>query len=298
MRLASIDIGTNTLLLLIVDCNHNKIDNVLVDEHKIARLGEDLNSTGLISNIALDRAKKILLFYKSIISEYNVEQLFCVATSAMRDASNSKEIKKELEYVIGSEIKIIGGEDEAKLSYLGSIEDHPKNTVIDIGGGSTEIILGSGSTITFKKSVDVGAVRLSEMFNLFEKKQDDIKKAEDHVRKAFSIFPTSTGHQAIAVAGTPTTIAQINLGLDNFSAEKVHLIKISLKELLEAKSLIINNSKEDLINNYGVHPNRADVILGGTIILETFLKAFDFNDYLTSVKGLRYGVVIDYLRKN
>ena len=160
---AGIDIGTNTLLMTI-GYNENGKLHVIEDYHSIVRLGEELNQNGYVLDSACNRAVESLKKCKILCEKHGVTKINAVATSAMRDAANSADIKSRLESALGSEIRIIHGEEEAKLSFLGTVEDDSHSVVIDIGGGSTEIVFGKGSEILFRKSLQIGAVRLTEKF--------------------------------------------------------------------------------------------------------------------------------------
>lgn len=295
MKIASIDIGTNTILLLIASVTENGIE-IIEDYHKIARLGEGVDATGQINENALQRAKRLLEFYKERIEYNEVKYIKAVATSAMRDASNSREISSKLETIIETKIDIISGEDEAKLSFLGSSENK-KAVVLDIGGGSTEIIAGKAQILQVFKSLNIGAVRVTERFNLTNKNIEDIEKAEQFVREQISKIKLDDRFFPIAVAGTPNTMAMMNLGMKEYDRRKLHNYHFSLNEITEVKKLIIDHTPKVLVEKYNVHPNRADIILGGAIILEAFVKVFEYNSICVSSNGLRFGVVQDFFNK-
>ncbi len=301
MICASIDIGTNTLLLLITEVIDGKIIKVLADEHQIARLGEGLNKTGLISDNAVIRATRILHDYKNIMEEYNVKLVRASATSAMRDANNSGEVRKLFETILNSSIEIIAGIDEARISYLGTIEEFSDNLdiVLDIGGGSTEIIVGKNGTITYSKSLQIGAVRITEsFFPDFESKKENLESAREHIINMFGELDlVETKGNLIAVAGTPTTIAAIDLKLPQFNAHLIHNHRIGIRRLEEIVDIFVKRTSKELVEEYNVHPNRADVILGGSLILLEFLKYTGKTDLLVSCRGLRFGLILDMFKK-
>ena len=301
MICASIDIGTNTLLLLIADVIDGKIVKILADEHQIARLGEGLNKAGIISDNAIMRASRILHDYKHIISEHNVELVRASATSAMRDANNSNEVRELFETILNSPIEIIAGIDEARISYLGTIEDlsNKSDIVLDIGGGSTEIIVGNNGVITYSKSLQIGAVRLTEsFFPDFKSKKENLESAREQITKMFDgLELTETDGNLIAVAGTPTTIAAIDLQLPQYNAHLIHNHRLELDRLESIVEVFVNKTSKELVEEYNVHPNRADVILGGALILLEFLKYTAKSSLLVSCKGLRYGLILDMFKK-
>lgn len=297
MKIASIDIGTNTILLLIVEFTNGKL-NIIEDYHKIARLGEGLDKSGFISDAAIERAKNILEFYYERIVTQKVDKTVIVATSAMRDAKNSIEVKAFFENIIKAEIQVIVGKEEAKYSFIGSIEDNELNTVIDIGGGSTEIITGKADEIYNITSLQTGAVRLSERNNLFYPFSEIAKQdAEDELNRIFEEVKDFQFGKIIAVAGTPNTLGQINLGLKDYNREKLHNYEMSALDLDKVIDIIKSNSKDYLVEQFGVHSNRADIILGGALVLQKLLQISKKQSFTISANGLRFGVAKDYFNK-
>jgi len=297
MKIASIDIGTNTILLLIAEFIDSKLE-IIEDYHNIARLGEGLDKSGYISESAISRALKILEFYSERIEFHNIKTIEIVATSAMRDANNSFEVKRSLESIIKSNIYIIEGKEEAKYSFIGSIEDDKLNTVIDIGGGSTEIITGKSNEIYNITSLQTGAVRLSERNNLFYPFSVEAQtNADDELNKIYDEVKGFQFGEVIAVAGTPNTLGQINLGLKEYSREKLHNYRMSSSALDNVIEVIKNNPKEFLVEEYGVHSNRADIILGGALVLQKLLQISKKQSFTISANGLRFGVAKAYYMK-
>ncbi|MDC1068137.1 Ppx/GppA phosphatase family protein [Candidatus Kapabacteria bacterium] len=295
MKIASIDIGTNTILLLIAEVNKNKIE-VIEDYHKIARLGEGLNQNGFINDEAQKRAIDILIFYKSIIDEYKIKNIGVVATSAMRDASNSEIILSQFENILNEKIQIIPGEEEARLSFIGSSENR-KSVVIDIGGGSTEIVSGFKQNINSVVSLNIGAVNITEKFNLFSKNQENINLARAYIQTQLSNNMIESQYLPIAVAGTPNTIAMMVLKLKEYDRTVLHDYSLSLVDIKRMANLIQASTSDELVNVYNVHPNRADIILGGVLILEEFLDINSFKEVRVSSNGLRFGIVLDVFNK-
>lgn len=301
MICGAIDIGTNTLLLLIVEVNENKIVRVIADEHQIARLGEGLGKTGIISDSAVIRATRILHDYKNILRMNKIEQIRVSATSAMREANNSEEVKLLFEAILGHEIEVISGVDEARISYLGSVEEYSDiaDIVLDIGGGSTEIVKGINGDISFSTSLQIGAVRITEQFfPTQESKETNLDSAREYIISSFKeLQAIDLDGKLIAVAGTPTTIAAIDLNLPQFNAHLIHNHILKVSSLSEIIELFIKYDSEELVEKYNVHPNRADVILGGALILEEFAKFINTKEILVSCKGLRYGLILDNYKK-
>lgn len=292
-RVASIDIGTNTILMLIADVDENCNIIMVEDYHQIARLGENLRNSGNISDNAIYRAIDILKFYRNEIEKHKVEKIFSLATSAMRSAKNAQFVKHLFEEILGSEILIIDGELEAAISFHGSIEDNFRSVVLDIGGGSSEIISGERGKIDFKISLSIGSVSLTEKY--FHSYPIEEKTILDIKKELFSTFslvdPNFIAGKIYAVAGTPTTLAMCSLGLRNYDRNLVHNFFLDLQTIQNLRAEFQNLTVNQIIAKYHIHPMRADVILAGTLILEAFCQFFRINGVITSDKGLRYGAI-------
>lgn len=286
----AIDIGTNTLLMLIETAQH-QYTNV----HRIARLGEKLHSTGYISQSALERACLILDEYYELLQNYGTYTLRVVGTAALRIASNSKDVLNTLTQHIHAPIEIISGDEEAQYTFLGTVENDEPSVVIDIGGGSTEIVYGSKNNgIVWRNSFPIGAVTCTERFvdesdkstHIHELVFNELLSIPDKIQKniASSSF-------IYANAGTPTTLAAVAQNLEIYDEYKVHNYKIQFEQLCHFEQLFHSISIEELKGMNGVHPDRADILPAGTTILKAILKFFNINSCLVSTKGLRYGVI-------
>ncbi len=301
-KIASIDIGTNTLLMLVAEIDFKGRMHIIEDYHLIARLGEGVDLNKNINENAIARAKDILNFYKMRIDQLGVDIIEIVGTSALRDSENRDYVASILSKVIGTEINIISGEEEARLSFIGSIDlDISQNTlVLDIGGGSTELIYGEGKVTKSRKNFDIGAVRLTERYiGDLPVKNDDIEEINSYIKNQLNGFEfPQTKYELFAVAGTPTTLAQMVLSLNEFDYSKIHNYKMSIWDLQDCIEILKNTTKEDLIANYKIHQNRADIILAGALILNETLKYANINSFYVNCHGLRYGVLINYINKN
>lgn len=306
MTIASIDIGSNTVLLLLVDFNplSRTITNI-ANFQKIPRLSQGLLPNGEISKKKIDSLLDILLDYKNICAKYNCSKIFINATNAFRIASNSSEIINLIKDKYSLEINTITGEEEGRLTFLGSafpfLEGESK-TVIDIGGGSTEIIFGDQEKIIYQNSFDIGVVSLSERFLSSLPSPDAmIIKAEVHINKIFlrlsEQIPANVG--TIAVAGTPTTLSCIKQGIKIFDEKLVDNSNITSSELKDMIRELKELSKEEVLKKYGkVVEGREDILLAGSLILYGIMQKLKLNKVTVSSKGLRYGAVVDYLLKN
>lgn len=287
---AAIDIGTNTLLLIISDEN----GKIVEDHHKIARLGEGFGTSKIIQESAIVRAEVILMEYMLILSKYDSIKIKAVATAALREAENSSYVLERLNKAIESDIEIISGNREASLCFKGSIESNEYSILIDIGGGSTEFIIGKDFNILERQSIPIGAVKITEMFLKHLPYNDDqIKKASEYILDELSFLdPMPFDGKCIAVAGTPTTLASIDLELKKYDPELIHNHKIELKTLYSIiHTKFKNSTREELIEKYTIDPNRADVITAGALILLNAMKYYNISSFYSSIKGLRYGVL-------
>jgi len=296
---AAVDIGTNTILMLIASKNSNNKIEVITNEHSIARLGEGVDQTGLICEDAVHRAENILAGYKIICNKYHVTDIRVCATSAIRDAQNSSDVRNRLGRVIEAEVETISGLEEARLSFIGTVEnDDDSALVIDIGGGSTEVIKSSvknifDDQIENRISLQTEAVRITERFlKNSPPASEDINTARKSIIKELGKLTFNADDAIIyAVAGTPVTIASAALGLKIFDYSKVHGYVLNRDTLEEIFSKFKAATVDELIKDYGIPPKRADLICAGTLILETILDKFNKSKCVVSAHGLRYGIL-------
>ena len=293
MKYTAIDIGTNTLLMVVAEVNQDSSFTVLEDEHSVARLGEGVDKTGIINENAIGRATTILDKYKQICNRHSVDLIKINGTSALRDAQNSSEVRERLGKIIGAEIEAIHGEVEAGLSFSGTVEDNGNSLVIDIGGGSTEYIYGKGSEIKSKQSLQMGAVRITErFFNNLPPKKEELTKGYTFIEESIKkIDIPEEDFKLYAVAGTPTTIAQVALKMPEFNFEKIHGYELNLEEIDDVLNDFNKKTLDELKTTIGVNPLRADIIGAGTMILKKSLEYFGKSSCIVSAKGLRYGIL-------
>ena len=303
MIIASIDIGSNTVLLLIseIDFQSKKIKTIK-NIYRSPRISKDLTYGKPISEFRISMLVEVLNEYKRICTQYNVEKVLIVATNAFRIANNSEEIIKKVKNEIGFDIEIIDGDTEARLSFWGSIyssiNSHTQ-TVIDIGGGSTEIIYGDIKNIIYKNSFQIGVVSLTEkIFNNSIVSSNELRIAEEYSSKIFGSnqIPIPKGIDAISVAGTPTTLSCIKQKIKIYNEELVDGSQITFNELCNMIDEISQLNPEQIKDNYGqVVEGREDVLLAGSIILKVLMKKLALEKITVSSKGLRYGVIIDFM---
>lgn len=303
-RIATIDIGTNTALLLIADLDFaSQTLRAIYNHQEIIRLGKGVDAHRNINADAIKRLVDCLSLYRKFIADYGVERVCAVATSAVRDARNRDEVLQIAKSRCGIDIELLSGDDEAELTFQGAIAGWQNLLepflVIDIGGGSTELILGDSDGIREKVSLDVGSVRLTERF--FKSQPPDaesFERARKFLIDAFSneLSRFISGRESvIGVAGTVVTLAQQAQRLANFDNDKLHGYALSYSSVAAELDFFKTHSIDDIVGS-GVERGRADVITAGALILWTFMRIFGAKQIAVSTQGLRYGVAVRELR--
>ncbi|MCG8343201.1 MAG: Ppx/GppA family phosphatase [Chlorobiales bacterium] len=304
-RISFIDIGTNTALLLIADLDpvNNRMLPVL-HRQTIVRLGKNVDEQKIIDHAAMQRLIQCMLDFKALSKEYEAQSIVAAGTSALRDAKNRMEIIDEVVMASGIVIKTLSGEEEAAMTFTGAVagmEHVPERfTVIDIGGGSTEISMGDNKHIEQSISLDIGSVRLTERFFKGQPpSEEEFLAAKDEINQVLTgnLEPFFAGReQVFGVAGTLTTIAQIVSGQKEFDPETIHNYPLRYEQvrhlLDELKMLTV-----DQIINKGIPEGRADVITMGTLILHQFMRLLGVTELRVSIQGLRYGLALKELQK-
>jgi len=304
MKVAALDLGTNSFLCLIVEGDKSGIKKVLSDQVKVVRLGQGVDKTGSFHLEALERARICLTEFKKEIDRHNVDRILAMATSAARDATNGQELFKIGEK-LGIPIEIIPGADEARITFAGSTEGTLRGIenciVIDVGGGSTEFIVGNGDKLHFSKSLNIGCVRMTEKYITSQPlSQTERFFVEDSVRENLqTILPEIMKYPAseiLAVAGTPSAIAVAELG-GRFDPDKVHGFELDQAKLKKWCDILANTTLREKIENYKIEAGRADVLFVGATILYQFLRQLNKPSMKVSIKGVRYGVALEALRR-
>lgn len=314
MNLSSIDIGTNSVRLLIADCNNFPI-KTLVRKTEITRIGKNLETTGKISAISAGKTLKVLSKYYSLIKKMEVKKYKAVGTSALRRAKNKDWFLNYIYESLGMKIEIVTGKMEAELSFSGAVKYLDTNVimdrcnknklfnilVLDIGGGSSEFILGRNNLeIIFKKSTDIGCVGVTEKFinsdppgkkelsnmNIFIKNR--LKNILNEIKEYNFLF-------IIGLAGTITTLAAVDLGLKEYKSEKIHNHVLDLKKITKIYSHLCSLNMEDRKNIAGLEPKRADIIIGGTAIVMEIMKSLRKSSIIVSEKDILDGIIYSLL---
>ena len=300
MLRAGIDIGTNTILLLIAKIEEKNID-VLEDKVTVVRLGEGVDQHRTFQPQAMERATACLENYKTILSQYDNMEIRVAATSGSREASNASDFFQKMEKILGTPIRIITGEEEAQYSFYGALtnpEAQGNYGVVDIGGGSTEIITLDSQQKLLRKSFDVGCVRLTERFFSHDPPTEkEVQELYHYVQELFykekDFFEKFHNKQWLGVAGTATYVASSILELSTFEPDKVQGTSFDLVQLHKLIQRFSSMSANSRLGVGGMDKGRADVILAGAIILQLCLEAGKQTSIEVSTRGLRYGLVLD-----
>ena len=295
-RVASIDIGTNTILLLIAKVEEGKV-NPLFEIETVARLGEGVQKNGILLKEAMDRSLQTLAQYLKWCQELEVQKVFTAGTSALREAKNSEDFLNLVKEKLDLPIEVISGEEEAQLSFLAVAKDLGKVKepilVVDVGGGSTEFILGKGDQISQWISLPLGSVRFTEEFLRSDPVQEEEwEKMERKIQEYLVTIPHSQEPiSMVVVGGTATTLASVEQGLEDFIAEKIHHFVLG-KEALKNQLLLYRSKTIDERRKIpGLPIARADVILAGGAILYLAMEELKCPSVLISCHGVRYGLL-------
>lgn len=305
MIVSSIDIGTNTVLMAVVEVLPDRTCRVLADEHAVARIGKGVDAKGRIDDNALDRLAAILVRYSDISASLGAEKIICFGTSALRDASNRDEFIDRLRDRTGIGVCVLSGKEEASLTFVGAlfgleeiVGPEAVCAVLDIGGGSTELALGTRSGgVTQSISVDIGAVRLRERHLLSTPPTSSELSLARHWSDIMvgSLFDLPSATTLIGVAGTVTTLAALDAGMERFDAEELNGYRLGVRAIADWTTRLSTMAVEDIQRLKGVHPDRADILAGGAIILDAALARLEADAILVSTRGVRYGVALEGL---
>src|SRR5574337_463853 len=303
---AAIDIGTNTIRLLVAEAVGFDHFTVLHEEQTIARLGEGLMPSRLLQDAPSRRSLAVLRRFAETARRFKAQHVAAVATSAVREASNREEFVAAALRESGLSLRVIDGNEEARLALLGVRYGlrlgSSRVLVVDIGGGSTEFILAKGEMIEAMVSTGLGIVKLTEA----HLKSDPPTSGEleaieqvvaDRVGRLRAELPDLEGTALIGTAGTPTTLAAIDLGLTVYTSARVDGHRLSMtrtKQLLHALATrpLAERSQIPLLE-----PGRADLIVAGTILIVTVMGALGYDEFIVSDSCLREGILLDLLRQ-
>ncbi len=298
MRVAALDLGSNTTLMLVAEVKNGRVEKVISDHTSVTKMGQGVHQSKRFHPEALQRVRETLERYRAIIDESAVDRVAAVATSAARDVENKDEL---LQICSGFKIpvEIISGDREARMTFLGAVSDVADRegcAVIDVGGGSTEFIIQSDGEI-IGISVNVGSVRLTDLFITSNPIPDqELKNARKYAEGMFAQARQHLGgmipKRVIGVAGTPTTLAALERN-EPFSETKVHgfhLTADTVEKWIERMAPLSIAEREKF---KGLQPQRADVIVMGSVTLWEAMRALNCRELTVSVRGVRYGLALE-----
>ncbi len=300
---AAIDIGTNTVLLLIAEAKQQSL-RVLYEAYRMPRLGKGVDANRNLNVSSIRRVLDALIEYKEIIETRfpECEEVIVTATSAVRDAENRDLFLAKVKEYTGFEVELLSGDEEAQYTYRGALATlnqlpiDESCIVLDIGGGSTEIAAGSNGALTSYTSLDIGCVRFTERFLKHNPPyQEEIFQCREAIRSALAKQKIKMPKKAVAVgvAGTITSLAAIDLQLDEPQIDQLNghsIDRLNLSKSIEIFSLHTYDQLLEL--NPEVLKGRQDIFLAGLLILEEFLKYYKLDEIITSTGGIRHGALL------
>jgi exopolyphosphatase/guanosine-5'-triphosphate,3'-diphosphate pyrophosphatase len=283
VRVAVVDIGTNSTRLLVAEVEAGRVTEELARESRVTRLGQGVDATGALAQEAMGRVFAVLNDYRRILDELEVERTTALLTSAVRDAANGEEFTQSVRDRYGLDARTIPGAEEAALTFLGATSERDADdgevVVIDIGGGSTEVVVGRGRDVSFFVSMQVGVVRQTERhIESDPPEHDELVELADEVRSIVEDeVPADVRarvNAAIAVAGTATSAAAIDKGHEPYDPRETHGHRMDLARLDEMLSRLAQMPEEERREVAGLHPDRAPTIVAGLVVLIQVLRAF------------------------
>jgi exopolyphosphatase/guanosine-5'-triphosphate,3'-diphosphate pyrophosphatase len=301
--IASVDLGTNSTRVLVARPADGRLE-ILDRRNTITRLGQGVGSSGRLAPEAVDRTLACLRDYREILDHHGVERVRVAATSASRDAANRDELFDAVEALIGTRPELLSGEEEGRLSFRGATcELDPAIgpfLVVDIGGGSTEFIVGT-DRVEGVMSVDVGCVRLTEKFILHDPPQAEELSAcisltdaylDDVVRE---IPAAAEARTLVGLAGTVTTVAAVEIGLETYDRDRIHHFHLTREAAEDVFRTLATEPRADRIHNPGLEEARADVIVGGCCVLVALFRRFGFDEMIVSESDILDGLALSLL---
>jgi exopolyphosphatase/guanosine-5'-triphosphate,3'-diphosphate pyrophosphatase len=286
VRVAALDLGTNTTRLLVADVDNGAVAE-LHRETRITRLGEGVDRRRRLLPVPIARVRNVLSDYRRTLESLGAERALLAATSAVRDAENGEAFLGEIEWSYGFATRLLSGDEEAQLTRRG-VDPPPQTLVLDIGGGSTELILDN-----FHVSLDVGSVRFTERFvHTDPPDPHELEEAARAARAAFEAHARIQPERAIGVAGTVTTLAALDLGLEQYRRERVHGHRLSRQGARTQLERLAALSLEQRRAVPALDPGRAPVIVAGAVILVAALDHFRLDAIEVSERDILDGIAL------
>ena len=301
---ASLDLGTNSTRVLVARPGDDGRLEAIDRRNTITRLGQGVNASGRLTDEAVERTLAALREYRRILDRHDVDRVRIAATSAARDAANRDELFDAVEQVVGTRPELLTGMDEGRLTFLGATGELDRALgpflVVDIGGGSTEFIVGT-DRVEGVMSVDIGCVRLTEKFLEHDPPRPEELTAcisltdaylDDVVREIPAVAEART---LVGVAGTVTTVAAVEIGLVTYDRDRIHHFTLTRDAAEDVFRTLATEPRDQRIHNPGLEEARADVIVGGCCVLVALLRRFGFDEMLVSEADILDGLALSLI---
>ena len=298
-RKAIIDVGSSSIKFFLGELSENGALKTIVDENDIQRIAEGLRETGEISPEAMERNIEALSRFAKKARENGADEIICIGTMALRNATNAVDFLKKAREICGVKVKVISGEEEARLSYLAVLSGLPiqdeKIVIFDTGGGSTEFVFGEGSTVSKRFSVDLGNIRITEKFFKNDPvTQEEVENATKEIENILTRYDVRGEiSQLVGMGGTVTSMGAVKHKMEFYQPDVIHGSKLTIEDI-EAQVLDYSSKTiEERRKIVGLQPKRADVILAGSCILRAILKLLGAAEVTISDRGIRHGLAFD-----
>lgn len=320
VTVAGIDCGTNSIRLKVSRVDENGVEDIVPRILRVIRLGQDVDKTHRFADEALERAYEAAREFAGILAEHPVDGIRFVATSATRDAENREEFEDAIERILGVRPEVIPGTEEADLSFLGATSIVRRDVeapylVVDLGGGSTELVLGGDGVtepvtqVQAAFSMNIGSVRMTERHLRndppTEAQIDEaIQDIDEHIDEAFRTVPAGKARTIIGVSGTVTTMTALSMGLTEYDHSVVDGARCTLEDAFAVDDRFLRMPREERLTYKTIHPGRVDVVGGGALVWSRVLARVSeaaqadhgqaIDSFMASEHGLLDGIVLDY----
>jgi exopolyphosphatase/guanosine-5'-triphosphate,3'-diphosphate pyrophosphatase len=289
MRVAAVDLGTNSTRLLVADIDGDRLEEIS-RRLTITRLGEGVDQRRRLLPVPIARLRNCLTDYRRELEALGAERTLCIATSSVRDADNGEAFLGELEWSYGFTTRLLSGDEEAAMMIRGVTAGRaPLDDVlvVDIGGGSTELVIAADGAVAFSTSLDVGCVRITERFLSSDPpSRPELAAAGAYVR---ALLPEISASSAIGVAGTVMTLAAIDLGDEEYDPARTHGHRITRASVEEQLERLAAMTTEERLAVAGMEPGRASVIVAGVVVLREILTAYELDEIEVSEHDVLHG---------
>jgi len=313
-RVAAIDCGTNSIRLLVADVPTDGAHTDLLRRMEVVRLGQGVDATGRLAPEAIERTRRVLVEYAAAARDLGADAVRMVATSATRDAANRADFEDMVVASLGQKPDVVPGREEAELSFLGATASldaaarahgspapQPPFLVVDIGGGSTEFVLGDAAGVQAARSVDIGCVRMTERhLHGDPPTADQIRRAEDDIRAALDLVtaevPVAQAASLVGLAGSVTTVAALALELPAYDAGAIHGSRIDVDAVRAVTADLLAATRERRAAMPVMHPGRVDVIGAGALVLRVLMDQFGMGEVVVSEHDILDGIALRLAR--